>query len=141
MDLISSDEDLDLADQFRQRSARQFEDLHFEEDVTDQKFREQYRVPRSVLDYLEVRLYDDLHHPTNRSRSLSPRQQIMVYLHFIRCNPFYHILRDVHGLSTHSVFRIVHDVNDALFKLREEFICWPENPTSLPRLFMDIGRE
>jgi len=40
-------------------------------------------VPRQVLDELEIKLQDALQHPTKRNHSLSPREQIKVFLHFL----------------------------------------------------------
>ena len=53
---------------------------------------------------------------------------------------FYHVLRDCHGISTETVHRAVHAVCDALFELREDYICWPENSQNLAAEFYKVAR-
>ena len=89
----------------------------FKEDVYENVFREQYRVPRAVIYFLETRLKDDLQHYTKRNKSISVRFQIMVYLHFIGTNVFFHVLRDCHGISTNTIYRIIHSVGEAIFNV------------------------
>ncbi|XP_065643973.1 putative nuclease HARBI1 [Hydra vulgaris] len=142
MDLIFSDEDLDFEvaeNELRHRLPREFNGRSFNEDVSDNVFREQYRVPRAVLDFLETRLKDDLQHYTKRNKSISVRFQIMVFLHFIGTNVFFHVLRDCHGISTNTIYRIIHSVGEAIFNIRQEIIKWPNDCSTLPQKFMEIG--
>jgi hypothetical protein len=107
--------------------------------VTDKVFRERYRVPRSVVDFLEERYKEKLKPETLRNKSLSARQQILIYLHFIGTNSFYHVERDVHGVGTNTVFRVVHKVTEVLYADREAFIHWPANSSSVARKFYEIA--
>jgi hypothetical protein len=144
MDLYSSDEDIDLG--IAQgaipvpRSARQFAQRRFNEDISDKVFRKRYRVPRSVVDHLELKLGDKLKHTTERNSPVSPRDQIKVFLHFLGTNAFYHIIRDCHGVSTDTVFRTVHRVCDALFEVRNDYIKWPDNTDKLAQDFYNMAR-
>ena len=61
----------------------QFLPRQFDEDVSDKTFRERYRVPRNVLDKLEEVLSEKLKHNSRRNQSLSPRDQIKIFLHFL----------------------------------------------------------
>ena len=100
-----------------------FAERRFDEaNISDKQFRERYRVPRSVVDYLEERFFEALKFPTQRNKPLSPREQILVFLHFSGTNSFYHVMRDCHGIGTDTVFRCVHRVCEVLFQIRNEFI-------------------
>ena len=144
MDVYSSDEDIDLG--IAQgampvpRSARQYAQRQFSEDISDKVFRERYRVPRAVVDHLEEKLGDKLKHSTERNNPLSPRDQIKIFLHFLGNNAFYHVLCDCHGVSKNTVFRTVHRVCDELFELRNDYIKWPENTDKLARDFYEIAK-
>ncbi len=144
MDVYSSDEDIDLGVAHgaipAQRSARQFVQRQFGEDISEKVFRERYRVPKAVVDHLEEKLGHNLQHPTDRNNPLTPRDQIKVFLHFVGTNAFYHIHRDCHGVSTDTVFRTVHRVCDALFELRNDYIKWPDNTDKLAQEFYDIAK-
>ncbi len=91
------------------------------------------------MDFLEERLSPDLIHATNRNKALTPRQQILVFLHFLGCNNLYHDLRDIHGIGTDTVMRCVHRVAKLIFGLRHEVITWPENPQKTAQEFFELG--
>ena len=107
--------------------------------MNDAKFRERYRVPRGVVDLLEERLGPTLQHSTRRNNALTAREQILTFLHFVGTNSFYHVVRDCHGLSTNTVYRITHDVISALFELKNEFITFPANPHAAAGKFKDVA--
>lgn len=65
--------------------------------------------------------------------------QILVFLHFVGTNSFYHVVRDSQGPSPQTVGRIVRRVASALFDLKNEIICWPDNPESLRQQFYQFG--
>ena len=108
-------------------------------DPKDKKFVERYRVPRIVVDLLEERFYPELKSSTNRNQPLTPRQQILVFLHFLGTNSVYHDIRDCHGISTDTVFRCVHKVAELVFFLRHEVLRWPENVQNVAQQFFEIG--
>ena len=113
----------------------QFHPRRFPEDCSEKQFRERYRVPIAVVDQLEAKFLAQLQPPTKRNQSLSCRDQIKVFLHFLGCNGFYHDVAFSHGISTDAVFRIVHKVANAILTLREETINWPANCADLPGQF------
>ena len=96
-------------------------------------------MPRVVVDLLEERLGPGLLHPTQRSGALSVRDQILTFLHFVGTNSFFHVVRDCHGISTNTVYRIVHEVIKAVFELRNEFISFPANPQAAAGKFKDVA--
>jgi hypothetical protein len=49
------------------------------------------------------------------------------------------MLRDSHGPSTESVFRIVHRVLDVLIQLKTELIRWPEDCRKVAAQFYSIA--
>jgi hypothetical protein len=65
--------------------------------------------------------------------------QIMLFVHFLGTNGFYHLIRDARGPSSHTVFRTVHRVAEAISSLQDEVIRWPEDCTQISKKFFDIG--
>lgn len=57
----------------------QFLERNFEEDVTEVVYRQQNRVSREVIDYLEENLAHLLAHPTKRNKPISAREQVRSY--------------------------------------------------------------
>ncbi|XP_047146181.1 putative nuclease HARBI1 [Hydra vulgaris] len=85
-------------------------------------------------------LKDDLHHPTQRNKSLSPRDQIKIFLHFLGTASFYHVERDCHGVRKDTSNRAVHAVLDNLFCQREKIIHWPDLVDTLPSKFYTVAQ-
>ena len=54
-------------------------------------------------------------------------------------NSFYHVIRDCHHVGTNTVHRYIHKIADLLFGIREEFIHWPSDCTTLAKKFLDLG--
>jgi hypothetical protein len=121
------------------RAERHFDERRFDEDITEKKFKEQYRVPKAVLNLLEDKIGGQLDPITTRSRPLTARDQLKVFLHFLGTNSFYHVLRDCHGVGTDTVCRIIHRVADSIVTLRKDVICWPRNPISMAEDFLKIA--
>jgi hypothetical protein len=60
------------------------QELDLGEDVDDRTFRERFRVPRDVLNWLEQKLHDNLKFKTDKiNQCLSPRDQIKIFLWFL----------------------------------------------------------
>ena len=109
MAAYSSDEDLEMGMfeelEFQERQPCQFNERKFDENIDDKTFCERYRVPPQIVDLLEEKLNDRLMPKTGRNKSLSARDQIKVFLHFLGTNAFYHVVRDCHKIRTDTVFR------------------------------------
>ena len=84
-----------------------FQERNFGEEISEKVFRECYRVPRQVLDELEVLLNEQLRPKHVSKENLSTRDKLKVFLSFLGTNSFYHCLRDIHGVGTDTVFRYV----------------------------------
>jgi hypothetical protein len=140
---LSSDSDLEMAilddAEPKPRRARQFNERAFGDAIDEVTRQQQHRVPIEVVNFLEARLSPLLKHPTKRNQPLEPRQQIELFLHFLGTNAFYHLLRDARGPSSHTVYRVIHRVSDAINTLRQEIIRWPDDCSKLPQDFLKIG--
>lgn len=101
--------------------------------------KQQHRVPAAVVNYLAEELGPLLQHPTHRNQALTPRQQIELFLHFVGCNAFFHVMRDARGPSTHTVHRVVSRVTDAILTLKQNVIKWPADMQKLRRDFYNIA--
>ena len=95
--LISSDSDVDLFVMNEAlggfRSPRVFATRKFDEDIPLRVYKERYRIMPEAVDYLTERLSPILEHDTKRNSPLTSRQQILLFLNFVRCNNFYHCER------------------------------------------------
>ena len=81
-----------------------------------------------------------LEYRTRRSRALTARQQLLVFLHFLGTNSFYHVMHSCRGISTSTVWHIIHRVVPAILSLKREFIRWPAGqPLSIAAKFRDIA--
>jgi hypothetical protein len=54
----------------------QFWPLRFCEDIPDRVYRQRYRVPRSVVDFLEQRIGPELELKKTNPKGLTPRQRV-----------------------------------------------------------------
>ena len=80
-----------------------------------------------------------LEHRSRRNRALTARHQLLVFLHFLGTNSFYHVMHSCHGISTSTVWHIIHRVVPAILSLKREFIRWPGQPLSIAAKFRDIA--
>ena len=62
-----------------------------------------------------------------------------MFVHFLGTNSKYHVMRDVRGPSTSTMCRVVRHVAQALSKLKDEVIRWPENCQHLADQFFKLG--
>ena len=58
----------------------QSRELFFDEDVPQQVYRQQNRVPKEVVDFLEGKLQGHLQHPTQRNSPLMTREQVIEHV-------------------------------------------------------------
>lgn len=66
-------------------------------------------------------------------------QQLLVFLHFHGRNSFYHVMHSCHGISTSTVWNVIHRVTPAKPSLRRELICWPKQLLTIKSKFHDIA--
>lgn len=130
----SSDEDDTV------RAPPEYRTRMFDEDLLPTVYKQQHRVSVAVVDYLERKLGEVLRYKTTRNQALSPRHQILLFLHFLGTNSFYHVLRDARGPSHMTVCRVVHRVAQALVQLKDKVIGWPHDTSKICRKFYEIAR-
>lgn len=94
----------------------------------------------------EVELDELLRRQVNRQpgqefpkRALKARQQLLVFLHFLGTNSFYHVIKTCHGISTSTVWHIIHCNVLAILSFKQEFIRWPGQPLNIATEFRDIA--
>lgn len=113
--------DTRLPRQFR-RTNRQLDDFD------DEELRRRYRFSGENIDRLIDLIGDRLKRPTRRNHPLTPRQQIMIALRFYASGCFLQLIGDTFGVDVATVSRVVTDVTDALFDLKNEYVRFPTTP-------------
>lgn len=99
-------------------------------------FREAFRVDKQVVSRIENAIGFELHRNTIRSQALSPREQILITLHFLGNGAQYHVNGHMHGFHKGTICRSVHRVCYLITnRLMPSFIRWPTNSREIDRLF------
>lgn len=124
----------------RQPQNRHFNEKVFEDDLPEILRQQQVRVPEEVVNLLEVRLTNQLQYNQPRKGMLTVREQLLLFLHFVGTNSFFHVMRDVHGPSVSTVCRTVHRVASAISSLQQEVISWPSDQSSVATKFYQIAK-
>ena len=107
----SSEEELD--ELLRRQVMRQpgnFEERRLFDIENPREFREKFRLPVDAFVHLLELIGPRLEHRTRRNRPLMARQQLLVFLRFLGTNSFYHVIHSGHGISTSTVWHIIHRV-------------------------------
>ena len=119
---------------------RNFQNRRLFEIENPREFREKFLLPVDAFVHLLELIGPRLEYRTRRSRALTARQQLLVFLHFLGTNSFYHIMHSCRGISTSTVWHIIHRVVPAILSLKREFIRWPAGqPLSIAAKFRDIA--
>ena len=121
------------------RQPRNFQNRRLFDIENPREFREKFRLPVDAFVHLLELIGPRLEHRTRRNRALTARQQLLVFLHFLGTNSFYHVMHSCHGISTSTVWHIIHRVVPAILSLKREFIRWPGQPLSIAAKFRDIA--
>ena len=58
-------------------------------------FKEKFRVFKQTVEYILRQIGPELQHPTNRNPALSPTQQLLTCLHWMRTGVQYHAVADI----------------------------------------------
>ena len=123
--MSSLSEELELLRHRFIQQPRNFEERRLFDIENPREFREKYRLPVEAFEYLLAAVGEQLEHKTKRNRALTARQQLMMYFHFLGTNSFYHEMHSCHGISTSSVWNVIHRVTPAILSLRRELVRWP----------------
>lgn len=136
----SSEEEIDqlLRNRIR-RQPRNFEQRRLLDVENPREFRQKFRLPVEAFEHLLAAVGPQLEHRTRRNRALTARQQLLVFLHFLGTNSFYHVMHLCHGISTSTVCNVIDRVTPAILSLRRELICWPKQPLRIASKFHDIA--
>ena len=73
-----------------------------------------------------VQIEDQLKHPTHRSDSLSPMNQLLVALRFYATGSFQLVVGDTANIDSATVCRTLHRVSRAIAGLRDRYVVFPE---------------
>ena len=116
----SSEEEIDelLRNKIR-RQPRNFEERRLLDVENPREFRQKFRLPVDAFEHLLAAV-------TRRNRALTARQQLLVFLHFLGTNSFYHVMHSCHGISTSTVWNVIDRVTPAILSLQRELVCWPK---------------
>ena len=102
--LSSSEEELD--ELLRRRVIRQprnFEERRLLDIEHPREFQEKFRLPVDAFVHLLELIGPRLEHRTRRNRALTARKELLVFLHFLGTNSFYHVMHTCYGISTSTV--------------------------------------
>lgn len=136
----SSDEELDeMLRNRRIRRPRNFQPRRHFQIENPREFREKFRLPVEAVDHLLEVLAPQLEHRTRRNVALTPRQQLLTFLHFLGTNSFYHVMHSCHGIATSTVFNVVRRVVPAILSLRRHLIHWPDQPLRIAGKYREIA--
>uniref|UniRef100_A0A8D8QP82 Nuclease HARBI1 n=1 Tax=Cacopsylla melanoneura TaxID=428564 RepID=A0A8D8QP82_9HEMI len=93
--------------------------------TSDFVFNERFRVRRTVFEEILGEIGEELEPDTNRSQSLSARQQILLTLHWLGNGAQLHVTADAHGVGKSTMERtrrkVIETINRRLFPTKVKF--------------------
>jgi len=110
----------------RHRRPRQFRrnDM-YETNLPDDEVRRRYRFSTDNIDRLVRLVEPTLQRRTRRNRALTVRQQLLMTLRFLATGAFLQVIGDTFGVDVATVSRVVTEVTDCLFRLKDVVIRFP----------------
>jgi len=110
----------------RHRRPRQFRrnDL-YETNLPDDEVRRRYRFSTDNIDRLVQLVEPTLQRLTRRNRAMTVRQQLLMTLRFLASGAFLQVNGDTFGVDVATVSRVVTQVTDCLFRLKDLVIRFP----------------
>ena len=125
----SSEEELDKLLRCQvMHQLRNFEERRLFDIKNLRESREKFHLPVDALIHLLELIGPHLEHRTRCNRPLMARQQLLVFLHFLGTNSFYHVMHSCHGISTSTVWHVIHRIVPVILSFKREFIRWPDQP-------------
>lgn len=101
-----------------------------------QRFRISTSAAERVLHFIGARLK----HKTELNKALSPKQQLLVALHFFGTGSQYHAVSDMHGVHKSTVCRAVNSVSKAIIhELFQTYVRWPSNRNYIQAGFFSVA--
>ena len=110
----------------RHRRSRQFRrnDM-YETNLPDDEVRRMYRFSTDNIDRLVRLVEPTLQRRTRRNRALTVRQQLLMTLRFLASGTFLYVIGYTFGVDVATVSRVVTEVTDCLFRLKNVVIRFP----------------
>lgn len=106
----------------------------------DFTFNERFRIPRPVFIQLHQDIRGELEPQTNRSKSPTAEEQILLTLHWLGTGAQQHAIGDMHGVSKATVGRVaVKVISTIINTLFDEVVRWPEDMVSVIGKFHDVA--
>lgn len=103
----------------------------------NQEFIRRFRIYPSVAEQVLNVIGERIQHKTQMNHALSPKQQLLIALHFFGNGSQYHGVGDMHGISAPTVCRIVRRVCNAVLNvLFREFVRWPNHTANIETGFL-----
>lgn len=127
MDLYASSSESE--DEGPCRRQRTFRDRINYEGITDPfKFKEKFRMSATAAEEILTRIGGELRHQTLRNKALTPKQQLLLALHWLGNGSQYHGAADMHGVDKSTVCRSVRKVVEVIVeKMFPDEVQFPEN--------------
>ena len=132
----SSEEELDeLLRRQVIRRPRNVQNRRLFDTKNPREFREKFRLPVDTFFRLLELIGPRLEHRTRPNRAVTARQQLLVFLHFLGTNSFYHVKHSIF----HCISHVIHRVFPAILSLKGEFIRWRGQPLSIAAKLRDTA--
>lgn len=131
----SSDDDNDerVIEEIRRKRYRERINFDF---IRDREFIQRFRISRSSAEQVLNVIGPHIKHKTKRNKALSPKQQLLVALHFFGNGSQFHGIGDMHGIDASTVCRTTKRVVKALLNtLFQKFVRWPNHTADIDGRF------
>ncbi|XP_048259000.1 putative nuclease HARBI1 [Haliotis rufescens] len=96
----------------------------------DEELFERYRFRRCTIFFIVGLIGDELAHPTQRSHSLPPIIQVLIFLQFVATGAFHLLVAQSFCISKATAGRCVRRVAELLCRLSSRFIAFPTGQRS-----------
>lgn len=100
-------------------------------DLRDKEVKRQNKFSLRSIDSLLDIIGPGLQQRTNRNRPLTPKQQLPFALRFYAFDNLLQVIGDIFGVNIATVSRVVTDVTNKLFQMKDRVIKFPINEQDL----------
>lgn len=104
-------------------------------------FKESFRINYQQAEYILQNIGDLIKHKTTKNKALTPKQQLLLCLHWLGNGCQYHGVGTMHGVTKGTVCTTVGRVCNAIVEnLFPKIVCWPENVADIgPNFYIKGG--
>jgi len=104
------------------------------------EFRERFRLREEEVEFVLSMIGNSLQHRSNKNGALSPKEQLLLALHWLGNGSQYHAICDMHGVSKATVCRALKKVISCIFEhMFPAIVKFPENSIDVPVEFLRKG--